>query len=272
MHRATVVAGVAAAWMAVAMPAAPAVETWTVFTNCTLLANAANDGDSFHVQAAGREYIFRLYFVDCPETDMQVPARVQKQADYWSVAHTDVLAAGGAAARFARRALRRPFTVHTQFKDARGQSGLPRYFALVTTRSGPLDEQLVSRGLARSYGMHRDLPDGTSGQAHASRLDAMEKAAQQARTGIWASSGTPLGRRPADDDTPSAILVLQRPVALYGTNAPSVRQGDLPRGTRVYVMDEASGGRMVKIRYRTEAGLTDGRCRRVDLSAAGVKP
>jgi hypothetical protein len=34
---------------------------WIVLNNCRLIANPANDGDSFHVSAGEREYIFRLY-------------------------------------------------------------------------------------------------------------------------------------------------------------------------------------------------------------------
>lgn len=271
MNRAAAIPGLAAAWLALAAVNAPATEAWTVITNCTLLANSANDGDSFHVRADGQERIFRLYFVDCPETDMQVPARVREQADYWAVGHTDVLTAGAEAARFTRAALRRPFTVQTRFEDARGQSELPRYFAFVYTRTGLLDEQLVARGLARSFGLRRDLPDGTPWQRHVDRLDALEGEARRRRTGIWASSGSRAGRRPAAGDAPAEILVLQRAIALYGTNAPSAREGELPRGSRVYVMQDAPGG-MVSVRYRTDAGMVEGRCRRVDLRAAGVKP
>ena len=55
---------------------------WLTLTNCRYLPNAANDGDSFHVRAEGREYIFRLYFVDTPETDDGIPERVKEQAKY----------------------------------------------------------------------------------------------------------------------------------------------------------------------------------------------
>ena len=42
---------------------------WIVLNNCRLIVNPANDGDSFHVEHQGREHIFRLYFVDTPETN-----------------------------------------------------------------------------------------------------------------------------------------------------------------------------------------------------------
>ena len=42
---------------------------WIVLENCRLITNPANDGDSFHVSAGEKEYLFRLYFVDAPETE-----------------------------------------------------------------------------------------------------------------------------------------------------------------------------------------------------------
>ena len=36
---------------------------WIVLNNCRLIANPANDGDSFHVSVGAKEYIFRLYLV-----------------------------------------------------------------------------------------------------------------------------------------------------------------------------------------------------------------
>lgn len=168
-----------------------------MFTNCTLLARAANDGDSFHVLANGTGYIFRLYFADCPETDLQVPARVQEQADYWGVGRSDALDAGAEAKRATRRALQKPFTVQTRFEDARGQSEQRRFFAFIVTRKGLLHEHLVAHGLARSYGRHQDLPDGTPWRRHLNRLDALEERARQKKVGLWAASGGSTARRPA---------------------------------------------------------------------------
>ena len=58
---------------------ARADEQWVTYKDCRYLPNAANDGDSFHVRAAGKEYIFRLYFVDTPETDMYFQARLSRK-------------------------------------------------------------------------------------------------------------------------------------------------------------------------------------------------
>ena len=49
---------------------------WTKLEHCQLIPNPANDGDSFHVRANEKEYIFRLYLVDAPETDAANPARL----------------------------------------------------------------------------------------------------------------------------------------------------------------------------------------------------
>lgn len=50
---------------------------WQKLEGCQLIQNEWNDGDSFHVRTAeGTEFIFRLYFVDTPETDSRFPDRV----------------------------------------------------------------------------------------------------------------------------------------------------------------------------------------------------
>ena len=62
---------------------------WVVLNECRLLPNESNDGDSFHVSAMGKEYIFRLYLVDAPETDACFPARVDEQAKYFNLSRAD---------------------------------------------------------------------------------------------------------------------------------------------------------------------------------------
>src|SRR5207247_5998023 len=54
---------------------------WIVLKNCRLISNPANDGDSFHASARAREYIFRLYMVDAPETDEMNPARLVERSE-----------------------------------------------------------------------------------------------------------------------------------------------------------------------------------------------
>lgn len=63
----------------------PAAEPWKTLQNCRLVAHDSNDGDSFHVQHAGKEFIFRLDYVDAPETDADFPDRVAEQARYFAL-------------------------------------------------------------------------------------------------------------------------------------------------------------------------------------------
>lgn len=90
--------------------------------NCQEINNDSNDGDSFHVRAAGKEYIFRLYFVDAPETDASFPSRVDEQAKYFNLTTPQTLQLGEIAKRFTNEKLARPFTVRTCLQDALGRS------------------------------------------------------------------------------------------------------------------------------------------------------
>ena len=178
-----------AAWWAASCPAPAATNAWTVLGGCRLESNKANDGDSFHVRHEGTSHLFRLYFVDCPETSRQVPSRVRRQAAYWDTDEASVLACGADAAVFTRQALRRPFTVHTKWKDARGNSSRTRHFAFVTTDAGEdLGEALVHAGFARAYGASDARPDGVSARKTWKRLDALEAEAREDGRGCWAKA------------------------------------------------------------------------------------
>ena len=50
-----------------------AAREWEKLQNCRLAPDQYKDGDSFHVLHDGKSHIFRLYFVDCPETDTSFP-------------------------------------------------------------------------------------------------------------------------------------------------------------------------------------------------------
>jgi endonuclease YncB( thermonuclease family) len=173
--------------VAVAGAAAAATNVWTTLSDCRLSEPADSDGDSFLVTHGDATHLFRLYFVDCPEADRQVPSRVRRQAAHWATDEAAVLAGGQAAARFTRQALERPFTVHTRWQDARGKSRRPRRFAFVTTHAGQdLGEALVRAGLARAYGASAPHPNGTSVRATWNRLDALEAEARKQGHGCWA--------------------------------------------------------------------------------------
>ena len=46
--------------------------------NATLVEANLNDGDSFKINAAGRELHLRLYYVDCPETTYNSKSELER--------------------------------------------------------------------------------------------------------------------------------------------------------------------------------------------------
>jgi len=164
---------------------AAAARKWVVLTDCELLADPSNDGDSFHVRHKRRHYVFRLYFVDTPEVDLAFPERVKEQAAYWGITERQALALGAQARQFTRERLGRPFTVYTKYEDARGRSDRGRFFAVVKVGDEYLSDALVKHGLARVYGAATDLPDGTPAARYWARLRTLERQAKAARLGGW---------------------------------------------------------------------------------------
>ena len=241
----------------------PRSETsWRRFDGCRLLANPANDGDSFHVllppDRRGRraEKIFRLCYVDTPEVEMSLPDRVRDQAAYWGITTNRAVRLGKEAARFTKALLeKQPFTVYTQFRDAKGRSRLPRYFAMIRVGETWLSLALVENGLARIYGYRPDLPDGTRWKDYLARLKQAEEHARRAGKG---------GFRKALDDNKVTVR-LDRFVAVFSTNKVSRRLGVLKPGTRVEILESLSSFR-VHIRFRGPDGSPmDAVCARSDL-------
>ena len=175
---------------------------WVVLENCRLITNPANDGDSFHVSAGEKEYLFRLYLVDAPETDEMTPRRLIEQAKYFSITVPQAIEVGRAAKDFTQARLSEPFTVFTHMSDALGQSRLERFYAFVETREGDLGEQLVRNGLARSYGFKTAPPGLTSSRIEVEKLQQFEDEAKREKIGAW---GVNAGRLNAQAQTPSAF-------------------------------------------------------------------
>ncbi len=165
---------------------------WITLENCRLVPSEANDGDSFHVRANKKEYIFRLYLVDTPETDAADPARLIEQAKYFGISVPQVIEVGEAAKSFVRDKLSEPFTVLTRKANAMGRSDIERFYAFVQTKDGDLGEQLIANGLARIYGK-RVTPRGASSYSEASqKLQELEDQAKRRKVGGWATSARPL--------------------------------------------------------------------------------
>ena len=159
---------------------------WETLENCKLKNNSFNDGDSFHVSHKGKEYIFRLYFVDTPETDNQYPKRVKEQSKYWKISKKETIKLGKKAKKITKNLLNKKFTVFTCWKDARGSSKKSRYFAFVKTSSGDdLAELLVSNGMVRIYGMWANHPKGLNSTKFKKNLEKIEKIAKKNKLGGW---------------------------------------------------------------------------------------
>ena len=175
-----------ALWLAIAT--AGASGDWVTLENCRLVPNPANDGDSFHVRANDKEYIFRLYLVDAPETDAVNPARLIEQAKYFGISVPQVIELGEAAKEFTQEKLAEPFTVITRMANAMGRSTIERFYAFVQTKEGDLGEQLIANGLARIYGRRVTPPGASSSAAERQKLEELEAEAKQHKLGGWAAN------------------------------------------------------------------------------------
>ena len=164
-----------------------------MFSNGRLINDPANDGDSFLVEANGKSFHVRLYFVDCPEisagsmTDAQ---RLREQTRYFGLSDpARTIHFGNEARTFAEHLLVKPFTVHTAFASALGRSSKGRVYGFITTADGnDLASLLVKNGLARTHGMGRKTPDGVSRDEMVERLRDFEISAMLKRVGIWSET------------------------------------------------------------------------------------
>ena len=165
---------------------------WEVLAKCRLTTNTVADGDSFHITHKGRDYIFRLYFVDAPEVDASLTERMVDQAGYFGVAAKDIPKGGRMAASFARQQLAgREFTVVTRYQNAMGRSRLARFYAVVLVDGKNLAEDLVTNGWARIYGLKANWPDGERSAAFINRLKNLEITARGNLLGMWNTNEFP---------------------------------------------------------------------------------
>ncbi len=181
-------------------PVAPPAESrlWAVLQNGVFEPDYySGDGDSFALTAtavssgAREPRVWRLYGVDCPESNRISPSRVVKQAAYFGVPEEAVLQFGAQASAYTRKFLARgPATVYTIYENAYGLTKKGRSYALVKVNGVDLSLALVSEGLALAGS--RSLPDkGPSATAFHQRLREAEQAARTARRGIWSHSTNP---------------------------------------------------------------------------------
>lgn len=257
---------------------AAAAKKWREYTDCTVIPNASNDGDSFHVKAGNiksRTYLFRLYFVDTPESEKSLPERLQEQADYFKIANPlDVVKVGKAAVKFTEDFLKDgKFTVHSRLADALGRSSKDRDYAMVMSGGRDLGYELVRNGLARVYGQGTDLselePYGKSEDFWWRRLRQAELEAKKEKLGGWAySSGpaNPLEALFAPREVEEQDVVLPRPTYLYPLDPANVRPlGTLQAGLTVRVLKGATPDK-AHVRFTSSSGqVYEGLARFTDL-------
>lgn len=167
-------------------------DTWETISNCRLIPSDYNDGDSFHIRAAGKERIFRLYFVDTPETSDDYRARTKSQAKDLGLTKKRLFELAREATTFSEAKLQGNFTVRTRWEDAKGASQLPRYYAVIETPEGDLAELLVAAGLVRIRGHFIDHPRGIPAARYRDLLERLESSAKTKQLGAWGDSTHPI--------------------------------------------------------------------------------
>ncbi len=172
------------------------------FPNCSMVPKDWADGDSFLIETGnGDQHTIRLYGVDCVEMEVRDDndaRRLREQRRYFGISEaggstiaSNELAReyGKLAAAETARVLARPFTIHTSFADARGDAKFKRIYAFVKTADGKdLGELLVSKGLARAFGVYRETPDGQHRDVYKESLRDLELVASRKAIGIWAKT------------------------------------------------------------------------------------
>ena len=177
--------------LCVAIVDARAREPWVTLNDCRYVDNDSNDGDSFHIRSGRKEYIFRLYFVDSPETDLELKERLDEQAKYFGVSVPQTIQIAEAAKSFVQKKLSHPFVVRTCMQDAMGRSKMERFYAFIEVDHHDLGEELVANGLARLHGTETRPPGMNSVEVEWNKLEQLERTAKQQKVGAW---GVSVGR------------------------------------------------------------------------------
>lgn len=170
-----------------------ATQPLKTFETCTYVAETWADGDSFSVRFPDGEIrTVRLYGVDCMESrifgDDTNARRLRDQRRWFGIQDIQTaLKVGLEGKAETERLLKQPFTVSTSFADARGDNRFSRIYGFVKTATGlDLSEYLVTKGLARAFGVVRERPDGVRGSYWRDRLCDLELRAAKSGLGAWA--------------------------------------------------------------------------------------
>jgi endonuclease YncB( thermonuclease family) len=164
---------------------------WSRLDGVRYVESEHNDGDSFRVWHSGREYVFRLYGVDAPETSMDFPERVASQASEFGLSESEAVSGGQAAADVVKSLLRNgAFSVLTSGEDALGRTRGGRIYAYaILPGNRDLGAELLSRGLARAHGRTPSAPYPLY-QEIKREYEKLEQSAKSLRRGLWKASST----------------------------------------------------------------------------------
>lgn len=234
-----------------------AAKKWRIYENCTVIENPANDGDSFHVRVNKRHYLFRLYWVDTPETDMSVPERVAEQAQYFGLSNQDMVKYGKEAAKFAEKFMKDGFTVHTKFADAMGRSEKDRDYAIIEKDGKYLHIELVREGLARIHGFQEVSEDMPNAGTMRMRIKGAENEAKKEKRGAW-SQGSGKG------ESLSGSHTLSRTVTVLDTEDPSKALGMLRAGAQIEILGTETPT-LIRIQFKVGEENREGLCQRTEL-------
>lgn len=182
-------------------------DKWETLEHCRLLENKSRDGDSFHVQQGNREYIFRLYFVDAPETDADFPERLDDQAAYFRLSKAQVKDLAREAREFTAGQLNAGFRVITRWENAGGRGNLARYYGIVMMADKNLSVELVRNGLARVHGKAAAWPEGPGSSQFISELKRLELDARERRLGVWDETRYPRPSATGETAVSSPVLI-----------------------------------------------------------------
>lgn len=180
--------GFAFAWILAAAAVAPP-PGWDRLEGCVRAEGPHNDGDSIEVLHAGKHHVFRLYFVDCIETNPNSAGRRAAQGSYFGVTdQVSALSYAEKAKEFTRAHLQRPFTIHTNWTPVTAGSDNPSIRAFVELSDGnDLGQLLVENGLAiiRSGPALSNHPDGRTRSQILKQLREAETLARVRGRGAW---------------------------------------------------------------------------------------
>lgn len=178
---------------------------WKEHAEVTLAPGIQIDGDSFGLKiprAKGDPKTYRLYGVDCPESngkDKAVAGRIKKQAKVFGCDEKDILRMGKEAAAFTKKLLTegkpRLLTTGEEVKPSPGRP--QRYYAIVEVtvngKSELLHELLLKNGHARAFGVNapwaRKMPDkldaAEARDDFKRHLKTLEAGAKNKHLGVW---------------------------------------------------------------------------------------